>query len=534
MIDRDYSLKIKSAYNPTKDEIIEFAYNRSPINVQDWELGIIWPIDNIKVIINLAADMNCQKHKYFLRCLYLFAGDFIMGGYDEEIDAFKDILSYAQKFENKDIKDWIQRAEDLFNNPEKYDYAYWSFGSKYLYKKHVSINRNYCCEYHGGYPLIIIPGNDKFKLMNKNGEIIKGIEYDSIYGFTEEGSVVKKGNKYGYIDNKGIEIIPPKFVSAYSFNNGIAHVFEEKEHYYINKKGEEVECFEEPQIETFTDNFAIEIKGKRYKFPYSFDTNISNPLFGEIYSIEKRLSVFYLAVEEKEYTANKYGVINEDGNIIVEPSFDYIGVFVDDIAELENDEKWGYLNNEGNLITDIIFDETRPFCEDLAKVRIGDKWGYINKSGDFVIEPKFDIALDFEEDVARVKWDGKWAVINKSGNIIYEGFVDVFKEGHTVVPMEGKYGYINNLGEILVGGEFDEAYGFREGLAVVKMNEKYGFVNKKGDIAIETKYEDAFNFRGGIGPIKVDDKWGFINKLGDVVIEPQFDYIYIDNYCESK
>lgn len=185
MIDRDYSLKMKSQYSPTKEEIIEFAYSRQLINnAQDWEIGVIYPIDNIKTVISLASDKNCPWDRCFLRCLYLFAGDFISGGYNVEKDEFKNILAYAKEFPSQDIKDWVQREEELFNNPEKYDYEYWGWRTKYLCSEYIPKKQTNYCHYLGD-DLIVFFCNGKNRLMNKLGEIITEVEYDHINVFEE-------------------------------------------------------------------------------------------------------------------------------------------------------------------------------------------------------------------------------------------------------------------------------------------------------------------------------------------------------------
>ena len=48
---------------------------------------------------------------------------------------------------------------------------------------------------------------------------------------------VKKGDKYGYIDKKGKEVIKLKYDDASDFSEGIAPVREGDSWYIINKKG---------------------------------------------------------------------------------------------------------------------------------------------------------------------------------------------------------------------------------------------------------------------------------------------------------
>ena len=42
-------------------------------------------------------------------------------------------------------------------------------------------------------------------------------------------------------------------------------------------------------------------------------------------------------------------------------------------------EKWGYINEYGEVIIPANFDATKPFSEGMALINIGKKWGYIRK-----------------------------------------------------------------------------------------------------------------------------------------------------------
>lgn len=50
--------------------------------------------------------------------------------------------------------------------------------------------------------------------------------------------------------------------------------------------------------------------------------------------------------------------------------------------------------------------------------------------------------------------------------------------------------------------DFNKYCDFNEGLGPVVKDGKYGFVDKKGKIVIIPKYEDAQNFSEGLAPIK--------------------------------
>ena len=83
--------------------------------------------------------------------------------------------------------------------------------------------------------------------------------------------------------------------------------------------------------------------------------------------------------------------------------------------------KWGFIDKQGKMVIDPQFDAVRPFANGLAVVRIGDdktgKWGFIDPQGKFVINPQFDDAGSFSGGLAAVytgdRETGKWGYISR-------------------------------------------------------------------------------------------------------------------------
>jgi hypothetical protein len=63
---------------------------------------------------------------------------------------------------------------------------------------------------------------------------------------------------------------------------------------------------------------------------------------------------------------------------------------------------------------------------------------------------------------------------------------------------------------------------FSEGLAAVRINGKVGFMDTTGSIVIQPKYDDVFPFSDGLAPVELGDKWGYVDKTGNVVIPIQY------------
>ncbi|WP_348636644.1 WG repeat-containing protein, partial [Campylobacter lari] len=75
--------------------------------------------------------------------------------------------------------------------------------------------------------------------------------------------------------------------------------------------------------------------------------------------------------------------------------------------------KCGLIDKQGNLVIEAKYDDIYDFSEGLARVELNGKWGFIDKQGNLVIEAKYDDIYDFSEGLARVELNGKWGFIDK-------------------------------------------------------------------------------------------------------------------------
>jgi hypothetical protein len=133
-----------------------------------------------------------------------------------------------------------------------------------------------------------------------------------------------------------------------------------------------------------------------------------------------------------------------------------------------------------------------------------------------------------------VQLNGKWGYIDKSGKIVIAPQYDYafdFRGDLTAVKMNGKWGFIDKTGKMVIAPQFDKTGGFtKKGFALVKMNDKWGFIDKTGKIVIEPRFElfadgDETTFYDGVAKVKVEGKWGLIDETGQWVARPVFRYI---------
>lgn len=102
---------------------------------------------------------------------------------------------------------------------------------------------------------------------------------------------------------------------------------------------------------------------------------------------------------------------------------------------------------------------------------------------------------------------------------------------YAVVSFEGKFGYINQRGEVLIPFMYDIANIFREGIACVELNGKYGFINMNNETVIPFEYDYAGKVSNGMARVQKNGMWGFINISTKTVTPLQ--YYDANDYAEG-
>lgn len=69
---------------------------------------------------------------------------------------------------------------------------------------------------------------------------------------------------------------------------------------------------------------------------------------------------------------------------------------------------------------------------------------------------------------------------------------------------------------------FDHVSDFSNGLAQVSVQGKFGFINKEGVIVIEPKYSGAMDFSEELAYVSENNVYGVIDLTGSYVIQPRF------------
>lgn len=308
---------------------------------------------------------------------------------------------------------------------------------------------------------------------------------------------IKIHNKYGYIDQQGKIVIEPKYYYAENFHDGIAVVW-----LYSKRVG------------------AIDATGRLlFEQVINEDNSTVNDFFDNL-----------CLVFEEDYDGYAiYYFLNKKGKKVINIDYKSIGNFSDGLApfSIRTLDSWNYkfgaINTNGMIEIQPEYDYLSRFSEGLAVVEINKKQGFINKTGTIIIQPEYQRAENFTGSLAAVKKDGKWGFINKRGKLlisfVYDN-VQAFSEGYAAVCQSGKWGYINNKGEEVIPIKFEEAsYNskriFSNGLAAFSKNNRWGFIDKNGTVIVEPKYTEVEPFANELARVTIANEYEETNSYID-------------------
>ena len=139
-----------------------------------------------------------------------------------------------------------------------------------------------------------------------------------------------------------------------------------------------------------------------------------------------------------------------------------------------------------------------------------------------MILPQYEDAQDFSEGLAAVQQDGKWGFIDKTGQMIiaptYEE-AQSFHEGMAAVKLNGLWGFLNTSGELVIPAQYDTVQNFSEGVAPVEQNDTWGCIDQKGELILACKYEEVRPCSDSRIAVKWQNRYGYFDKNGEKVID---------------
>jgi hypothetical protein len=159
--------------------------------------------------------------------------------------------------------------------------------------------------------------DDKYGFINKSGDTIISLIYDSASSFSEGLAAVEIDRKFGFIDKKGERVLEIKYNQVTDFIGGAALVEYKKRKFFINKAGQEL--------------FIPSRVMKKYDDIDLFDTELIR-----------------VKTSTGNYLRGKFGFIDKSGNEVIPVKYDWTAYgFVSNVIKVKLDNKYFYIGKDG-------------------------------------------------------------------------------------------------------------------------------------------------------------------------------------------
>lgn len=135
-------------------------------------------------------------------------------------------------------------------------------------------------------------------------------------------------------------------------------------------------------------------------------------------------------------------------------------------------------------------------------------------------------AEPYNEGLAAVQQNGKWGYIDKLGKLIIDCKFDKVRDyvcNRAEVYIDEKEGCIDSEGNIIVDIKYESlSFDESDSTFIVRLNDKEGVLDYNGNVIIPLEYQETWNCHEGLRAAKKDSLYGFIDEQGNVAIPFKF------------
>jgi WG repeat protein len=358
---------------------------------------------------------------------------------------------------------------------------------------------------------------------NHSGKRIGYFGYQEFERINDQRLRAKRNQKWGLLNNSGIEVSPFSFDSLGAFNNGFSSVHYLDMFGVIDENGRWVLTPHKDEITVLQNHFLYRFGSEKGLITHSgeviFRSQNEILQLGEFFTVKNR--------------DDKYILLNQEGNrAILEPvdtvyyaepslyiyqnndqwhmlnasnmrvtklkkNIQQISIMSEGLIMAEIDDHWGFLKDDGQLSIANRYDSLQFYSEGLAAVQLIGKWGFIDPEEKIVIQPNYEYATPFKGHLSIIKKDGHFGMINNIGTIVLEAKYDKIEqtEDYILLFKDELIGLANGKGDLLRNIQFSSIEAIDQGHFLVSKNGKYGIISNKGLDIIPTTYDKVISFK---------------------------------------
>jgi hypothetical protein len=218
----------------------------------------------------------------------------------------------------------------------------------------------------------------------------------------------------------------------------------------------------------------------------------------------------------------KWGYADQSRRLVLPLQFDEAGPFVNEIAWVRIGSLYGYIDGGGNAVTPVHFTKASVFRRDRATVELGGETFQIDGSGNRVTtppEPEPETEFLTQGDLTRQ--NGKVGFRFTVGQALVPAIYDEIQENYNgllFVRQGTKWGVLNSKGKVALPLEYDairavEANNFA--YPIVEQQGRFGYLDEDGRLLVAPKYSAAEPFEADVARVTTPDgRSGYIDARG--------------------
>ncbi len=155
------------------------------------------------------------------------------------------------------------------------------------------------------------------------------------------------------------------------------------------------------------------------------------------------------------------------------------------------------------------------------------------------LKDQYDNVWDVSEGYVAILKDGKWGYADTSGKVViplqFES-PSQFHHGYASAIKDGKAGVIDTTGKAVVPFIYDYVGDYQDGVFSARnFQKKYGFIDSANNIVIPFEYDDVSIawFSGGLVIMKKGNKHGAVDKTNKIIVPFVYDELGMNDGFEK-
>ncbi|MFZ2959028.1 MAG: WG repeat-containing protein [Candidatus Ozemobacteraceae bacterium] len=241
--------------------------------------------------------------------------------------------------------------------------------------------------------------------------------YTEIQPFCDGLAAAYSQGHWGYIDHTGQFAIPAQYDWASDFVNGKAAVYSASAGVVIDREGRIVE---KPIPDSVGKTKLLPNGSRSVRFHNKFGFYRSDGTFTIAPSLDTARAFEDTGVILAE-EAGFWRLIRPGDREMSPILFRSAGEVQENMCwvQMYNTKRYGFIDHNGNIVIEPIYDDAKGFHRDRAAVRKGKLWGFINSKGEVAIPLEYDDVSSFyesEEDAVKATRKGVKGLLDRMGN----------------------------------------------------------------------------------------------------------------------